>query len=107
MRGYTFPGSMINMSASLVSQVFDFGGPAFVVDAACASSLTAVVQAIGYLRAQPLRAGPAPVAVVGGVYLNFLPDNEVGFARIGAIARRECRPFDEKAEGFVMGEGAG
>lgn len=51
--------------------------------------------------------GASPIALAGGVYLNFLPDNLVGFARLGVLARRQCRPFDADAEGFVLGEGAG
>src|SRR5205085_9780941 len=36
------------------------------------------------------------------------PDNLVGFSRIGAISPSSaCRPFDAKADGFVMGEGVG
>ncbi|MCA1825586.1 MAG: aminotransferase class I/II-fold pyridoxal phosphate-dependent enzyme [Myxococcales bacterium] len=55
-----------------------------------------------------MRAGQIDLALAGGVYLNLLPDNLVGFSRIGAISRKgECRPFDANADGFVMGEGVG
>jgi 8-amino-7-oxononanoate synthase len=107
MRAYTLPGSLLNMNASVISQTYDLGGPAYTIDAACASSLTAVVRGVEYLRGLPEVDGPAPLALVGGVYLNFLPDNMVAFSRIGAIARRDCRPFDAGAEGYVVGEGAG
>src|SRR5205809_544968 len=70
---------------------------------ACSSALVATQQAIVNLR-----AGQIDVALAGGVYLNLLPDNLVGFSRIGAISRKgECRPFDSAADGFVMGEGVG
>ena len=105
-RAYTVPGSMINMTASLISQTFDLRGPVYAIDAACASSLMAVVRAVEHLRALPAGGG-SPVALAGGVYLNFVPDPLVGFCRVGAMAHRECRPFDALAEGFILGEGAG
>src|SRR5207237_3186323 len=54
------------------------------------------------------RARQVDIAVAGGVYLPLLPDKLVCFSRIGAISRTgACRPFDAKADGFVMGEGVG
>jgi 8-amino-7-oxononanoate synthase len=102
-RAYTIPGTLLNMAANMVGAVFDFQGPAFVVDAACASALVAVHEAVLHLR-----AGQCDLAVVGGVYLNLVPDNLIGFSRIGAVSRSGvCRPFDRRADGFVLGEGAG
>ena len=47
-------------------------------------------------------------ALVGGVYLACTPNNMIAFARIGAISPSDaCRPFDERADGFVLGEGTG
>src|SRR5439155_24881553 len=48
------------------------------------------------------------VAVAVGVYLNLLPAILVGFSPFGAIFRSGgCRPFEARADGFVMGEGVG
>lgn len=107
IRSYTLPGSLLSMCASSVAQAFDLRGPAFTVDAACASALTATVQAVTYLRGLPPRRGgdPAPVALAGGAYLQLLPDCTLGFSRIGALAAEECRPFDARSSGFLMGEG--
>jgi len=103
VRAFSMPGNLLNMTAATVAQQFDLGGPALSVDAACSSALVATHQAV-----LNLRAGQIDVAVAGGVYLNLLPDNLVSFSRIGAISRTgECRPFDAKADGFVMGEGVG
>jgi len=107
MRSYTFPGSMTNVIASGVAQAFDLGGPAYTIDAACASAHVAISQAMAYLAEVGSAEGPAPVVLVGGVYLNLLPEVLVGFARTGALSRRDCRPFDAAADGFVLGEGAG
>ena len=103
MRAFSMAGSLLNMTAAIVAQTLDLGGPALAVDAACSSALVATQQAIVNLR-----AGEIDLAVAGGVYLNLLPDNLVSFSRIGAISRSgECRPFDSRADGFVMGEGVG
>ncbi|HUJ27523.1 MAG TPA: beta-ketoacyl synthase N-terminal-like domain-containing protein, partial [Myxococcales bacterium] len=103
IRAFSIAGNLLNMAAAIVAQTFDLGGPAMSVDAACSSALVATQQAIVNLR-----AGQIDLAIAGGVYLNLLPDNLVGFSRIGAISRKgECRPFDAGADGFVMGEGVG
>ncbi|MFJ1750823.1 aminotransferase class I/II-fold pyridoxal phosphate-dependent enzyme [Streptomyces sp. NPDC088116] len=103
MNAYTVPGTLLNMAAASVSSVFDLGGPSFVVDSACSASLAAVHEAVTHLR-----AGQCEVALAGGVYLNLVPDNLIGFSRIGVMSRTGvCRPFDRRADGFVLGEGAG
>ncbi len=101
--GYTLPGGNLSMCASLLSQTFDLGGPAFTSDAACASTGAAVMQACHYLMSQP----PGAVALAGGVYLLVSPENLVCFSKLGALSPRQGRPFDHRADGFVLGEGAG
>lgn len=107
IRSYSLPGVLVSMCATLIAQTFDLGGPAFTLDAACASSLAAVVQAVNHLRALPPRKGEAPVALAGGVYLQLVPDCIVGFTQVGALGDGQCRPFDAGACGFLMGEGVG
>ncbi|MEU7599803.1 aminotransferase class I/II-fold pyridoxal phosphate-dependent enzyme [Streptomyces sp. NPDC041003] len=103
IHSFTLPGSLLNMASGTVSRQFDLGGPSFAVDAACSGSLVALDQAVAQLR-----QGTCRIAVVGGVYLNLTPDSLVGFSRIRALsATGVCRPFDEEADGFVLGEGAG
>ncbi|MFI8501564.1 aminotransferase class I/II-fold pyridoxal phosphate-dependent enzyme [Streptomyces sp. NPDC085524] len=103
IQSFTLPGSLLNMAAGTVSRHFDLGGPSFAVDAACSGSLVALDQAVAQLR-----QGACRIAVVGGVYLNLTPDSLVGFSRLRALsATGVCRPFDEGADGFVLGEGAG
>jgi len=96
-------GNLGSFLASSLAQAFDLGGPAQTVDAACASSLAALHQAV-----LALRAGACTTAIVGGAYVACLPDSLVAFARIGAISRAgRARPFDRDADGFVLGEGVG
>ncbi|MFF4009823.1 type I polyketide synthase [Streptomyces sp. NPDC001717] len=103
VQSFTLPGSLLNMASGAVSRHFDLGGPSFAVDAACSGSLVALDQAIAHLR-----QGTCTIAVVGGVYLNLTPDGLIGFSKLRALsAAGVCRPFDEGADGFVLGEGAG
>ncbi|MFF9622811.1 type I polyketide synthase [Streptomyces griseosporeus] len=103
LSAFTLPGSLLNMAPAAISRHFDLGGPSFAVDAACSGSLIALDQAV-----HQLRSGACAAAVVGGVYVSLTPDSLVGFSRLGALsADGVCRPFDERADGFVLGEGAG
>ncbi|MFI1168080.1 type I polyketide synthase, partial [Streptomyces sp. NPDC020801] len=103
VEAFTLPGSLLNMAPATVSRHFGLGGPSFAVDAACSSSLIALDQAVLHLR-----QGTCRTAVVGGVHLSLTPDGLVGFSRLGALsASGVCRPFDDRADGFVLGEGAG
>ncbi|HEY3447255.1 MAG TPA: aminotransferase class I/II-fold pyridoxal phosphate-dependent enzyme [Myxococcales bacterium] len=99
---FSIPGTLLNMTAANVAHLWNLGGPAFSIDAACASALVAIHDAVMYLR-----SGACESALAGGVYLNLTPENLIGFARASAISRRgECRPFDAEADGFLQGEGA-
>jgi acyl transferase domain-containing protein len=103
MRAFSIAGNLLNMSAATVSQTFYFGGPSLALDTACSSALVAIHNAVLNLRTRQCN-----VALAGGVYVNLTPDNLIGFSRIGAISPAGlCRPFDAKADGFVMGEGVG
>lgn len=100
---FSIPGMLLNMTAANTANQFGLGGPAYTVDAACASALVAVHDAVIYLR-----QGVCDSAVAGGVYLNLTPENLIGFARAGAISKKgNCRPFDSEADGFLQGEGVG
>src|ERR1041385_2579226 len=94
------PGELSTVIAGRLANVFNFNGPNFTVDAACASSLAAIDMAI-----QGLRHGEYDVAVCGGVDQMMSPPAYVKFSKIGALSPDGSRPFDARANGFVMGEG--
>ncbi|OHT87894.1 type I polyketide synthase [Mycobacteroides saopaulense] len=103
VRPFTMPGSLLNMSAAMISRAFNLRGPSMAVDAACASSLVALNNAVLALRSRQCE-----VAIVAGVHLNLVPDSLVMFSKIGAVSKSGmCAPFDAGADGFVLGEGAG
>ena len=100
---FSMTGILLNMAAANVAHQWKFKGPAYTVDAACASSLVAIHDGITNIR-----AGICDIAIAGGVYANLTPSTLVGFSRIGAISKSGvCRPFDENADGFVQGDGVG
>lgn len=98
----SLPGELANVISGRVANVFNLEGPNFTVDAACASSMAAVMNAVNALR-----EGRIDFAITGGVDAAMGPASFVKFCKIGALSPDGSRPFDEGANGFVMGEGAG
>ncbi len=97
----TMPGELANIIAGRVAAIYDFKGPNFVVDAACASAMAAITAAIGGLQEEHYDA-----VVTGGIDANMAPSTFVKFCKIGALSATGTRPYAEGADGFVMGEGA-
>lgn len=98
----SLPGELANVISGRVANVFNLTGPNFTVDAACASSMAAVLSSV-----RALREGSIDFAVTGGVDAAMGPSSFIKFCKIGALSPDGSRPFDESANGFVMGEGAG
>lgn len=101
------PGSVIGLvphfAASRVANRLDLRGPAYTVDAACASSLLAVRQAI-----TELAAGRCDVMLAGGVHHCHDVTLWSVFARLGALSpTQRIRPFHREADGVLIGEGTG
>ncbi|MCP4690915.1 MAG: polyketide synthase, partial [Desulfobacterales bacterium] len=95
-------GAVLNMEAGRIAHHMGAEGPNFAVDAACATSFTAFDIAVGEL----LR-GTCDMVIAGGVNTNLAPETFVGFSKMGALSNDGSWPFDERASGFVLGEGAG
>ncbi len=98
----SMPGELANVIAGRVANVFDVHGTNFTVDAACATSLAAVDQAVNGLR-----MGNFDMAIAGGVDQMMSPSAYIKFCKIGALSETGSYPFDARANGFVMAEGAG
>ncbi|MEK6974835.1 MAG: SDR family NAD(P)-dependent oxidoreductase [Candidatus Thermoplasmatota archaeon] len=98
----TMPGSLSNVVAGRVANVFDLAGKNFTTDAACASSLAALDAAV-----QALQRSEADLVVWGGSDRSMDVSSYIQFSKIGALSPDGSRPFDANANGFVMGEGAG
>jgi acyl transferase domain-containing protein/phosphopantetheinyl transferase len=92
-----------NIVASRTANRFNLRGAAYVVDAACASSLLAVEQAMWRLRNRQ-----CDLAVAAGVFLDLTPTFLYVFTQLGALSSSGViRPFDRRADGLLPGEGGG
>ena len=86
-----------------ISYVLDLKGPSTAVDAACASSLVAI-----HHGRQSLLARESDCAIVGGVNVLCGPGLTKVLDIAGAVSvEGKCRSFDESANGYGRGEGAG
>ncbi len=97
----TMPGELANVMAGRIANLFNFRGPNYTTDAACASGLAAMSAAVEGLVDHRFDA-----AITGGVDRNMGVSAFVKFCKIGALSSTGTRPFDAGADGFVMGEGA-
>ncbi|MEI6787786.1 MAG: SDR family NAD(P)-dependent oxidoreductase [bacterium] len=97
----SFAGILLNVIAGRIANRFDLGGPNFAVDAACASSLTAV-----YLACRELESGASDMTLVGGADTFQSPFNYLCFCKTHALSPRgRCRTFDHTADGTCISEG--
>ena len=97
----TMPGELANCMAGRIANLFNFHGPNYVCDAACASALAAISAATEGLLQRDFDA-----AITGGVDRNMGASTYVKFCKIGALSATGTRPYADGADGFVMGEGA-
>jgi len=99
----SFPGLLGNVVAGRIANRLNLRGTNCVVDAACASSLSAI-----HLAAMELATGRCDMALAGGV--DTLNDifMYLCFSKTPALSPTgDARPFSESADGTVLGEGIG
>ncbi len=99
----SFPGLLGNVVAGRICNRLDLGGTNCVVDAACASSLSAV-----HLAMMELITSRSDMVITGGV--DTLNDifMHVCFSRTQILSPSgDVRPFSKNADGTLLGEGLG
>lgn len=97
------PSVMPNVMAGRIAAKLGFRGKSLLVDAACASSMVAMEAAV-----QDLLMHTCDFALTGGVYVNSSASMFKLFAGLGALSHADTiRPFDENADGTLLGEGIG
>ena len=99
----SFPGLLGNVIAGRIANRFNLGGTNCVVDAACASSLSAVNLAV-----LELLSGKSDMMLTGGV--DALNDifMHMCFAKTSVLSfTGDAKPFSKDADGTVLGEGLG
>ena len=91
------------LPAGRLAQALRLGGGALTLDAACASSLYAL-----HLACEALRAGQTDAMLAGGVSRPECLYTQIGFSQLRALSPSgRCAPFDRRADGLLVGEGAG
>ncbi len=102
------PKLIANMASGMISIKFGLMGINYTTVSACATSNTAIMDALNYIR-----WGKAKVMVTGGSEAPVTDASVGGFNAMKALSTRNddptgaSRPFDISRDGFVMGEGAG
>ncbi len=100
---YALSGTNLNGTSGRVSFVLGLMGPAKAVDAACASSLVSVHDAVA-----DLQQGKADLAIAGGV--QAILNSRIYELRADAMMLSpdgQSKAFDASANGYVRGEGCG
>ncbi|MFL5244313.1 MAG: SDR family NAD(P)-dependent oxidoreductase [Gemmataceae bacterium] len=99
----SFPGLLGNVVAGRIANRLDLGGTNCVVDAACASSLSAV-----HLATLELAAGRADMVLTGGMDTFNDIFMYMCFSKTPALSPTgDARPFDANGDGTILGEGLG
>jgi 3-oxoacyl-[acyl-carrier-protein] synthase II len=105
---FFIPKVIVDIASGWISIKYGFMGPNFTTVSACATSTTAIIDAMNYIR-----WGKADVFVTGGSEAAVNEAGIGGFGAMKALSTRNddpqsaSRPFDVDRDGFVMGEGAG
>ncbi|WP_127532036.1 type I polyketide synthase [Paenibacillus kobensis] len=96
-------GSAFSIAANRLSYAFDLRGPSLAVDTACSSSLAAL-----HLACQSIWQGDSDRAIAGGANLLLSASITDSLDKAGMLAPDDrCKSFDQRADGYVRGEGCG
>jgi len=105
---FFIPGSIINMTAGLLSIEVGAKGPNLAMVTACTTPTHCIGEA-----AKSIRYGEVDVMIAGGSEATVTELAIGGFASARALSTRNddpagaSRPWDKDRDGFVLGEGAG
>ncbi len=100
---YALSGTNLNGCSGRVSFFLGLMGPSKAVDAACASAMVAVHDAVA-----DLQQGKADLAIAGGV--QAILNGRIYELRADSMMLSpdgQCKTFDASANGYVRGEGCG
>ncbi|KAH9876642.1 hypothetical protein J1614_003774 [Plenodomus biglobosus] len=100
---FSITGTMRSLIAGKIAHHFGWTGPAMTVDTACSSSAVAIHNAC-----RDLLAGDCNAALAGGANVITDPLAFQDLAAAGFLSPTgQCKPFDERADGYCRGEAVG
>lgn len=90
----------LSMAANRISYAFDFKGPSYICDAACASSFQALDAAL-----TDLNRGIVDNAIVGGTQLNFSYHQTIEFGKLNILSPDgTSKAFCAERNGYARSE---
>ena len=103
LNAHGFTGNATSILAGRISYFLNLQGPNLAIDTACSSSLVALAQAC-----DSLSWGGSDLALAGGVHVMAGPELHLMTSHAGMLSPEgRCYTFDQRADGFVPGEGVG
>ncbi len=103
INAHTGVSTSMTLLSNRVSYTFNLTGPSMTVDTACSSSLVAL-----HLACQGLWNEDCELALAGGVNAMLRPEAFITMCKAHFLSPdARCKTFDQSANGYVRGEGAG
>ncbi|WP_430613778.1 beta-ketoacyl-ACP synthase II [Flavobacterium sp. JP2137] len=105
---FLIPKFIANMAPGMIAIKHGFRGMSFTTVSACASTNTALMDAVNYIR-----LGKAKIMISGGSEAPITEASIGGFTSMKAMSNLNenpqgaCKPYDSTRNGFVIAEGGG
>ncbi len=105
---YFIPRILVDIASGIISIKYGLQGVNFCPVSACATSITALIEAFNYIKWDK-----ADMIISGGSEAAITESSMGGFSSARALSTQNdspqtaSKPFDVERDGFVMGEGAG
>lgn len=103
LNGLAMMGETTSILAARISYLLNLKGPSMALDTACSGSLVAIAEACNSLLLHN-----SDLALAGGVHIMEGPSPHILISKAGMMSKDgRCYTFDNRANGFVPGEGVG
>ncbi len=100
---HTSTSSTMTLLSNRISHAFDFKGPSVTMDTACSSSLVTT-----HYACRSIWNNECNIAVAGGANIMLRPEYPIMMSKGKFLSKHSrCKTFDEDAQGYTRGEGAG
>ncbi len=97
-----YANAVPNFAAQWIARRWNIQGPARCYIAACATGTVAIAQG-----ARVIEDGDVDYCIAGASDASIVPLMLAGYKNMKALSSTSMRPFDQRRNGFLVGEGAG